>query len=195
MSMYCGIVLSGTTDEDCGLAFLDGEGEVETFSVAEDDDIVDLLEEHRPDVVALNAAPDRDPSTEFRHEEQELVDSGYAMLPQGMRDRAVLERAAHLATVIESSGIGARVIESDPDVIAQALEVAGDEDLVDRDIEPDDIEHVREFDAVLLAVVARMEADGETEAHGLVVPEGATETEPDERDADEPEVQRDERSL
>ncbi len=193
--MYCGIVLTGSTDDPCGVAFLDDDTTV-TASASTNDDIIALLQEHRPDVVALNAPPEREERSDFRPGEQDLVDGGHRLLPHGMRDRQVLERAAHLARQIEAAGIGCRIIESDPHVVARMLDIADDDALADQGIVPDDIGSDREFDAAVLALVAKMEADEETEHHDLVVPEGATEQEDvTDRDEAEPEVTRDERFL
>lgn len=193
--MYCGIVLTGEEDERCALAFLDDDGSLETASLAEDEDILDLLDEKRPSIVAFNAPPRRSETGGFREADQDLIEEGHAVLPQGMRDRALLERAAYLARSIESSGLGAEVIETDPELAARELDISGDDDLADRGIEPSVIDSVDEFDAAVMAVLARKHADEETVDSGVVLPEGALESEPHERDADEPKVERDERSL
>ncbi|MDY6769277.1 MAG: hypothetical protein SVW02_04185 [Candidatus Nanohaloarchaea archaeon] len=167
--MYCGILLTGDTDEASSVAFLD-DGAVETFSAATNDDILGLLEEHRPEVTTLNAAPRRERETEFRSGEEDLIEEGHAMLPQGMRDRAVLERADHLSRHIEASGIGTTLIETNARVASERLGLGGDEDLEAEGIDTGGIETVWEYDAVVLAVVAKLYADNRCEEYGIVVP-------------------------
>lgn len=178
--MYCGIILAGSTEEDSAVAFLT-EDSTETFSVATNDDILELLEERRPEVTALNAPPTRATTPgkgsdgAFRSGEEELIDEGHAMLPQGMRDPAVLERADHLSRHIEASGIGTTLIESDAQIVSERLGIEGDDDLADREISPEDISSTWEFDAVVLALVAKLYADNQCEDYDIVVPEESTE--------------------
>lgn len=174
--MYCGIVLTNSPEEPSAVAFVDDDGVVTAESVAGNEDIVALLQEHRPTIVALNAPPERvtEQPEEFRAGEQELVDEGHRILPQGMRDRQVLERAAHLTRQVEGSGVGCRVIESDPHVVARMLDIATDDDLDDYGVVPADITSAREFDAVILAIVAKL-ADDRTDDRDIMVP-----AEPDE---------------
>lgn len=185
-TMYCGIMLTGDMDKPCGVAFLDEEG-VETFSPTGDEEILALVKEHNPSIVALNAAPEREPdrvdtpkedsvldpetASTFREGEQDLVDDGHAVLPREMRDRKLLERAEFIANSLKRAGIGCTIIESRPGVVAKMLDVATDDDLAQHDVDPSSIEHTREFDAALLALTARMHDKEETEDKDIIVPD------------------------
>lgn len=184
--MYCGIMLTGDADKPCGVAFLDEDG-VETFSPTGDEEIVDLVRERNPSIVALNAAPEREPdrvdtpnedsaldpetASQFREGEQDLVDDGHAVLPRTMRDRKLLERAEFIANSLKKSGVGCTIIESRPGIVAKMLDVATDDDLAQHDIDPSSIQHTREFDATLLALTARMHDAEETADKDIIVPE------------------------
>ncbi|MFB6265693.1 MAG: hypothetical protein ABEI07_01265 [Candidatus Nanohaloarchaea archaeon] len=173
-TMQCGIVLSGDLSEDSQVAFLEKDS-LETFSVSTNDEIVELLEGRRPEVTALNAPPEkvgRGKTGQFREGEQDLVEEGHSILPQGMRDSAVLERAEHLSRSIEAAGVGTTIIESVPRLAASILDLSGDEDLERLGVSTGEIENVGEYDAVVLAVVAALYADNRCEDHGIVVPEG-----------------------
>lgn len=61
---YCGIILKGDEDEDCALAFITEDG-VRTYSTADDEEIMGYIEEHRPEVIALNAPQEHRPQTAF----------------------------------------------------------------------------------------------------------------------------------
>lgn len=168
--MHCGIILTGDTEEDCSVAFID-EGVTETFSCSTNDEIVELIEEKKPEVVALNAPPEREEGKEFRGGDRDLIDEGHAILPQGMRDNAVLERADHLARMIEASGVGTVIIETNARVSSDILGLEGDEDLEGLGVDTACIETVWEYDAVVLAVVARLYSNNRCVDHGIVVPE------------------------
>ncbi|MCJ7479258.1 MAG: hypothetical protein MUP63_03730 [Candidatus Nanohaloarchaeota archaeon QJJ-7] len=192
--MYCGILLSGSTDEDSCVAFLE-EGAIETFSVETNDEIIELVDEKSPEIITLNASPERkqrgegfsepedsegslDPETasKFREGEQELVEEGHSLLPQRMREKSVLERADHLSRRIEASGSGSQIIESNSRIVTEILDLSGDEELEDLGIETSDIETVWEYDAVVLAVVAKLYSDDRCEEHGIIVPEEGVES-------------------
>ncbi|MDY6768835.1 MAG: hypothetical protein SVW02_01880 [Candidatus Nanohaloarchaea archaeon] len=168
--MHCGIVLTGTTEEASAVAFYD-DGDLSVAAAAGNDDIVALVEDRRPSVVALNAPPKRSMETEFRSGEEELVDEGHAVLPQGMRDQAVLERADHLARSIEAAGVGTTVIESNARIAGDILGLKGDADMERYGVDAADISSARQYDAAILAIVAALYADNRCEDHGIVVPE------------------------
>lgn len=206
MDTYAGIILTGDEDEPCALAFIMEEAgtAVKTYSTTEDERIMELLEEHRPTVVALNAPQQRpkredfqnpvepqqseeeqqddtedgddrelDPATaqQFRSGEQELVEEGYNVLPQQMRDNQLLERAEFLSNSIKRAGLGTTIIESNADLVARRLNVTGDDGLEAYGLETDSINSVHEFDAVLLAYTAKLYVDDETVDKDLILPE------------------------
>ncbi|MDY6766466.1 MAG: hypothetical protein SVW77_03795 [Candidatus Nanohaloarchaea archaeon] len=173
--MDCGIVLTGDTDDPSAVAFYD-DGTVTVTGAAGNDEIVDFVAENGPTVVALNAPPRRKQEDSFRDGEEELIDDGYAMLPQGMRDRAVLERADHLARSIEAAGTGTTIIESNARIAGAVLGLEGDDDLAAHGVETGDISSARQYDAVVLAIVASLYADNRCEDHGIVVPQDGVES-------------------
>lgn len=187
METYCGIILKGGEDEDCGVAFITDAG-VETYSTQDDEEIMELVKEYRPRIIALNAPQEvvadkifpgtveeetpLDPETAklFRSGEKELIDEGYSMLPQDMRNRRVLERAEFISNSVKRSGVGARIIESHPGLIAKKLEVTGDHHLEAYGLETEDIENVWEFDAVLLALTAKLFDEDMCEGDDIILP-------------------------
>lgn len=222
MTTYCGIVLTGTKDDPCGLAFITDDG-VHAYSTPDDEEMIELLEEHRPQVVALNAPQERlkseqirkermeneqrqrmkeqqkkqqeqqgqddpedenpenaeededllDPKTAqmYRTGEEELVEEGHSILPQEMRDSSLLERAEFLANAIKRSGVGAHIIESNPRLVADILDVAGDRELSAYGVETEDVHNVTEFDAALLALVARFYDEDMVQEKDIVLPD------------------------
>ncbi len=167
--MYCGIVLTGDVAEATAIAFIDDDT-VTTTSVHDDEEIMELLEERRPTVIALNAPPERVDETGFREGDEDLIDEGHAMLPQGMRDTALLERAAFLTRSVRRTGFG-QVIEVDPDIARQELDIEGDDGLGDYGYETGDIHTVDEFHAVVLALTAKLFDHDQYSDYGIIVPD------------------------
>jgi len=205
MSVYCGIVLTGDEDTACALAFLTDDGTV-TYSTPDDETIIERIEDHRPDVIALNAPQEQQqpkdfhapiepqdddqaaeessdddngddhalhPATaaQFRSGEEELIADGYSMLPTAMRDRRLLERAEFLSNSIKRSGIGATIIESNPRLVAERLDIGGDTELKAYGVETEDIDGVREFDALLLALTAKFFDEDKAVDKDIIIPE------------------------
>lgn len=167
--MYCGIVLDGR-GKQCHVAFLDS-GEVEIVSSGSNEKIVEMVSERAPDVTVLNAPSERSNVQGFREGDEELIEEGHAMLPQGMRDNEVLERAAHLSRSLEASGAATRIIESDPRLVSEVLGLDGDAGLEEMGVETREIRNVKQYDAVVLAVLGKLYSDNRCEDHGIVVPE------------------------
>lgn len=209
MSSYCGIILKGDEEAACALAFITEDG-VTTYSTTDDEQIMEHLEEYRPQVVALNAPQEHvhdeelhqptpsktketeetgpgssneedtnglDPATaqQFRSGEKELVEDGHSMLPTGMRDRRLLERAEFLSNSIKRSGLGSTIIESNPKLVAKKLDVSGDRKLEAYGIDTTDIENVYEFDAVLLALTAKFFDEDQYEDKDIILPKSLDE--------------------
>lgn len=190
MTTYCGIMLTGEKEKPCGLAFISDEG-VTTHSTTGDEEIMSLLEDNRPKIIALNAPAERakknklhespddddesalDPETSqmFTKDEEELVNEGHALLPQEMRDQQLLERAEFLVNTVKRAGIGAQFIQSKPNLIAETLNVEGDTMLEAYGIDTSDIEHVREHDALLLAFTAKRYDEEDYEDKDIILPE------------------------
>lgn len=191
MDAYCGIKLTGDRDEDCTLAFITEDG-VDTYSTGDDQEIMDLIEDYRPHVIALNAPPEPvrdkelvrqpsddddepelDPATaqQFRSGEEELVEDGYTILPTDMRDRRLLERAEFLSNSIQRTGIGSQIIESNPKLVSQRLDITDDQHLEAYGVDTSDIDNVWEFDAVLLAYTAKQYAEDNCDGEDIVLPE------------------------
>lgn len=168
---YCGIMLTGEEGGRVGMAFLTADREVECVTVTDDEAIMDQLEQHRPEVIVLNAPPEREKTSGFRKGEEELIEEGYNLLPQGMRDRRLLERAEFLTNTIMRSGLGATVIESEPTVAAEKLDITGDDHLEARGLEVSGVNNTLEFDALVLAWVGKLYVDEETEEKSLIVPQ------------------------
>lgn len=167
--VYCGLALFGDKETPCGIAFLSDS--VDTFSETDDEEILELVEEHRPAIIAFST-PLRGPVKEkgFNEDEEELVDEGHSFLPRSMMDKKELERAVFLKNSIKRLGITPDFIECRPLVTSDVLDVNGDEDLEDLGVTTGAIHNTQEFDAVLAAITAKFYANDQYEEKGFIVP-------------------------
>lgn len=183
MTTYCGIKLTGEQEDPCTLVCINGD--TVTLSTTEDEELMDALRDHRPKILALNAPETSGQQEGFRENEQELVDKGYQMRPLEMRNQQLLERAEFLSNTIKRSGMGIQIIESNPYVIAQQLDVEGDAVLEEHGIDTGPIENVAAFDAALLALTAKLYDEHDHETADIVLPHPETDDEDDTDTADE----------
>jgi len=167
---FCGIKVSGERETPCGLAFLSDD--VETFSETDDEQILKLIEERQPKIIAFSTSMQRSrPGEGFSEDEDELVDEGHSFLPRGMVDKDEIERAIFLRDSIKRLSFIPEMIECRPAVTMEALDIEGDADLEDFGIETSSIHNTQEFDAVLAAVTAKFYANDRFKEKGFVVPE------------------------
>lgn len=167
--MIAGIKLSDSEDKISGIAFI--EEELSTFSVKKDEEILDILEEKQPEVIAFNAhlkPPEKEEN--FREEEKDLIDDGYALLPYGMGSTVKLSRRALSLKSRLSLDIETGFIECDPETTREILEIQGDNELQNYGMDPEDTENTQEFGAVLAALTALFYSRGDFEDHGIVTP-------------------------
>lgn len=166
--VYGGIVLSGNPETPCALAFLGDE--VTTYTTTDDEEIVEIIEEHGPRFLAF-ANPIQGPDVDdgFRDGEEELVDEGYSFRPQAMHDADKLERAVFLRNTLKRT-VMPEMIECRPKITADILDIQGDDDLEDFGIPVESIASMREFEAVLAAITAQFYAEDQYEDQGFIVP-------------------------
>ncbi|MDY6770431.1 MAG: hypothetical protein SV186_00570 [Candidatus Nanohaloarchaea archaeon] len=166
---FCGIVLSGSKDEPCSIAFLSEE--LETFSETDDERILELISERRPSVVAFTVPPvGADVDEGFREDEQEMVEEGHSFLPPEMRDNDEMERALFLKNSLQREGFLHDVIECRPMITAEILDIEGDDDLEELGVPTGEIMSMKEFEAVLAAVTAKFYANDSFEEKDFIVP-------------------------
>lgn len=166
--VYGGIILSGDSDTPCSLAFLSDT--VDTYTVKDDERIVELIKEHSPRFLAFSNplhGPDVDDG--FRDDEEELVDDGYSFRPPAMHDNDKLERTVFLKNTLKKT-VMPEMIECRPRITAEVLDIEEDEDLADFGLIVDAIRSMREFEAVLAAITAQFYAQDQYEEQGFIVP-------------------------
>ncbi|QGA80546.1 hypothetical protein [Candidatus Nanohalobium constans] len=165
--MIAGVILSNSLDKDSKIAFLGDE--LETFSVETNQEIVDLVEEKQPEIIAFDVGTEQGPK-EFTKAEQELQDEGYIFTPNSHQERKV-ERLQSLEKHLKHQlDYIPEIIRFEPQITAEELMLDGEDALKSIGIEGD-ISGAKEFDAVLGAVTARFYSQDQFEEMGVVVPE------------------------
>ena len=165
--MIAGVILSDSLDRETRVAFLDDE--LDVHSVETNAEIVELLDEYQPEVIAFDVGTDQG-KDEFTSDEQDLQDEGYIFTPNSHQEKKV-ERLQSLEKHIKHKlGYIPEFIRFEPQITARELMLDDEEALSSIGVEGD-IDGAREFDAVLGAVTARFYSQGQYEEYGVVVPE------------------------
>ncbi|MCJ7450320.1 MAG: hypothetical protein MUP58_01115 [Candidatus Nanohaloarchaeota archaeon QJJ-9] len=168
--VFCGLVITGEKEKPCGVAFLNDD--LESFSVTEDEEILTLMDKHKPDVIAFNVPLTGPGKTEgFREDEEDLVDEGYSFLPPAVHDDMKLERAVFLKNSIKRMEFMPELVECRPELTSEILKVKSDAELEDRGFDPSPVSNVREFNAVLAAITAKLYSNDGCVDKGVLVPE------------------------
>lgn len=166
--MIAGLVLKDEPGKECGVAFLDEE--LETYSVESNEEIIELLEEYGPEVVAVNAS-DKTSIKEFSKDEEELREEGHIFTPLSHESELVKRFEALKAGCQQSLGPDMpEFVRFDPRITADELAIHNDEGLKSFGLETEDIRSSDEFDAVLGAVTARFYQQDQFEDMGIIVP-------------------------
>ncbi len=161
-----GIDLAGKEKNDTGVCIyflkeLDEKPAVRTFIARTDEDILELVKNNMPKVIAIDA-PLSFPKQEegyFRKADRLLIDRGFRVLSPVFRGmRILVKRAINLKSKLE--GIGCKVIETYPHAVQ---EIFG--------LEKPENKSQDEFDAFLCALAAKSFLVGEYEdLEGIIIP-------------------------
>ncbi|MFB6204649.1 MAG: hypothetical protein ABEJ75_03310 [Candidatus Nanohaloarchaea archaeon] len=171
--MNAGIILSDDTEKDCQIAFLGDK--LETFSVRTNDEIVELVMEREPEVVAVDAGGE-EAREELTDNEEELKEEGYIFTPHSHQDEKRKRLDALKNQLFKEMGAEQpEFIRFDPQISAEELAIQGDSGLESLGVDTADIGSAGEFDAVLGAVTARFYTQNNVRDMGIIIPEGFTE--------------------
>ena len=166
--MIAGVILSDSLEKDSKIAFL-GDS-LEVYSVETNKEIVELFDEHQPEIVAFDVGMAQG-AEEFTKDEQELQDEGYIFTPNSHQEKKV-ERLQSLEKHVKHRlDYIPEFIRFEPQITSRELMIDDEMALNSFGIEGD-IGGAKEFDAVLGAVTARFYSQGQYDEFGVVVPEG-----------------------
>jgi hypothetical protein len=167
--MNAGIILKDTTEEETQLVFLSDE--TECCPVKTNDEIIELITEREPEVVAVDVGTQvgRD---EFNEQEEELKEEGYSFTPTSHETKKARRLEALKARLFEEMGASQpEVIRFEPDITAEELALHDEQALESYGIDPSSLESSEQFDAMLGAVTARFYEQNQVRDLGVVIPE------------------------
>lgn len=167
--MIAGLVLTDSPEKECALAFL--EDEVSTFTVGSNQEIVELVAEKKPAVLAVNTG-DEESLEEFTRNEKELREEGFAFTPASHEKTLMKRLDALKQQLLEDMGVEQpEVIRFDPHITSDVLALHGDSGLEALGVDTSEIESSKEFDALIGAITARFYQQNQYRDLGVILPE------------------------
>lgn len=167
--MLCGIILGETEKEESSVSFLSDE--IESFTVDSNEEIVELVKERKPSIIAVNTGLEE--RRRLSDEEEELQEEGFIFTPAKddvKRVRRFQALKAHIAHELPGDEIP-EYIRFDPIITGRELAVDSDKALSSYGIDPSDIDSSNEFDATLGAVTGRFFQENQVRDLSVSVPE------------------------
>lgn len=167
--MNAGIILKNSTEEETQIVFLSAETECKTTST--NDEIIELIQERKPSVVAVDTGT-RVGRDEFSEQEEELKQEGYSFTPTSHETKKARRLEALKARLFEEMGASQpEVIRFEPEITAEELALHDDQALESLGVDPSSLENSEQFDAMLGAVTARFYEQNQVRDLGVVIPE------------------------
>lgn len=167
--MFCGIVFAEDDSTESHVAFL--EEELETFSIETNQEIIELLEDREPEIVAVNTGLQERSS--LSDGEEELQEEGHIFTP-AQHDTKKVRRFEAFKGLLERKLPGEEIpefIRFDTMITGRELAIDTDEALESYGVDPSGIESSGEFDAALGAITARFYHQEQVKDLGVQVPE------------------------
>lgn len=167
--MLCGIVFGETEEDESSVAFLSDE--LESFTVESNQEIIELVKERNPGLIAVNTGLEE--RRRLSDGEEELQEEGFIFTPAKddvKRVRRFMSFKAHLAQEVSGDEIP-EYIRFDPVISGRELAIDSDDALKSYGVDTSDIDSAAEFDAALGAVTARFYQKNQVRDLGVSVPE------------------------
>lgn len=168
--MIAGVFLVDSLDEDSSAVFL-GDEVTEVYEFTENSELVEFLDDLKPEILALNSAMELTDETE-RYEE-ELSDQGFSFTPAS-HEKKLVKRIESLKRGIKRKldSDNMEIIRYEPQITADELAIHGDEGFESYGIDASVLDSSKEFNAMLGAVTARFYQENSVRDHGIIVPGG-----------------------
>ncbi len=167
--MLCGIVFGETEKDESSVAFLSDE--IESFTVDSNKEIVELVKERKPGIIAVNTGLEE--RRRLSDGEEELQEEGFIFTPAKddvKRVRRFQSFKAHLAQELSGDELP-EYIRFDPVISGRELAIDSDDAFEGYGVDPSDIDSAAEFDAALGAVTARFFQENQVRDLSASIPE------------------------
>jgi len=166
---FAGLILKDNLEEECKISFLT-DNNLSCFSVSTNKEIVELIEEHEPEIISVNVGIDETPE-EFTEQEQNLIDEGFSFIPNSQKKKLMKRLESLTSHLNKTMGVKSpEVIRFDPIITAKELAISNDSDLRGLGINTEDIISAEMFDAALGSVTARFYEQNQYEDFEVIVP-------------------------
>jgi predicted nuclease with RNAse H fold len=175
--MLCGISF-GESGENAAVAFISEE--TESVSVESNKEILDLVKDKTPQIVAVDTGLEERRS--LSESEEKLQEEGFIFTP-AKDDVRTVRRFLSLKGSVSQNIPGDEIpeyIRFNPVITGRELAIDSDEGLEGYGIDSSGIESAQEFDAVLGAVTARFYQQGQVREMAVSVPEPVKEQDEEE---------------
>ena len=182
--MLCGIVFGEKEEDESSVAFLSDE--IESFTVNSNKEIIELVKDREPSIIAINTGLEE--RRRLSDEEEELQEEGFIFTPAKddvKRVRRFQSFKPHLAQEVSGDELP-EYIRFDPIISGRELAIDSDSAFEGYGIDPSDIDSAAEFDAALGAVTARFFQENQVRDLSVSVPKPI-------REEDDTEVKKDPR--
>lgn len=167
--MKAGLILTDNETEASSIAFLD-DNSTDTFSIKDTGELVDLIVEKSPNVLAINCGTELS-GKEYTKGEEELKEEGFNFTPSSNEKKKVERARAIERSLKHHMDDFPEIIRFDPFISAKELAIDGDKALESLGVETEDISSSKEFDSVLGAITAQFYAENHYSESDIVVPE------------------------
>lgn len=164
-----GLILKDNLEEDCKLAVLKEDG-LECHSITKNEEIVELIEENRPEILSVNVGTE-ERAGEMTKDEEELVDEGFSFIPNSEKKKLMKRLESLKAHITEAMGVESpEIIRFDPIITAKELAISGDSDLESLGVDTSNIKSAEMFDAALGTVTGRFYQQNQYEDYEIIIP-------------------------
>lgn len=166
--MYCAINFSETDETESNVAFLGDD--VEVFTVNTNEEIIELVAERTPQIVAVNTGLKE--MNRLSEGEEDLREEGHIFTPS-QHDTKRVRRFQAFKGLLERKISGDEIpefIRFDAMITGRELAIDSDSALESYGVDSSEISSSGEFDAVLGVVTARFYDQGQAEDNGVTVP-------------------------
>lgn len=167
--MIAGLILTTTEEDESSLAFI-GEDGTEAFSIKDTGELVDIIVERKPEILAVNCGTELS-GDDLTQDEEELKEEGYNFTPSSNEKKKVERTRAIDRSLNHHMDNPPELIRFDPFISSRELALDSDKAVESLGVDTSNTGSSQEFDAVVGAITARFYSQNQYKESGVVIPE------------------------
>ncbi|PSG99031.1 MAG: hypothetical protein BRC29_02785 [Nanohaloarchaea archaeon SW_7_43_1] len=167
--MIAGLMLASRKGNKSSLAFI-GDSSTETFSINNTEELIDMIVDRNPEILAINCGTELN-GDNLTQDEEELKEEGYSFTPSNNEKKKVETTRAIERSIKHHMDNPPEIIRFDPFISSRELSLNSDDSVESLGVDTSNIGSSREFDAVVGAITARFYSQNQYTHSGVVVPE------------------------